>query len=41
MAQFKKGMKNLELKKNKEAALRDNINMRLKELGFKDAHTTW
>ena len=34
-------MKSLKLKKDKEAALRDNINMRFKGLGFKEAHTTW
>jgi hypothetical protein len=40
-AQVKKVMKSLKLKKDKEAALRDNINMRFKGLGFKEAHTTW
>ena len=40
-AHVKRGMKSLKLKKDKEAALRDNINMRFKGLGFKEAHTTW
>ena len=40
-AHVKRGLKSLKLKKDKEAALHDNVNMRFKGLGFKEAHTTW
>ena len=34
-------MPSLELKKDREAALQDNINIRIKGYGWEDCHTTW
>ena len=35
------GMKALQYKKDKEQALKDNIQMRFKGLGYEDCHVTW
>jgi len=41
MNDVKKGLKSLEFKKDKELALRDNINIGFKGYGWEDCHTTW
>ena len=37
----REGMKGLRYKKDKEQALKDNIQMRFRGLGWVDCHTTW
>lgn len=39
--EVREGMKGLRYKKDKEQALKDNIQMRFRGLGWVDCHTTW
>ena len=40
-AEVRKGMKELKYKKDKEQALKDNIQIRFKRFGWEDVRTTW